>query len=155
MGKGKYNRKSYWAGRRSSTSWVRRSTRFAVYARDRFECAYCPNVFPPAYDGVGLTLDHIVPRSAGGSNAPTNLITACFACNHRRNHAPLPHKVRAEMRRRAKRPLNRELGRFLVKLYEACRGGVHPMTGRSPWNVGEPRAAAPGGEEAVDVQPAG
>jgi 5-methylcytosine-specific restriction endonuclease McrA len=33
-----------------------------------------------------MTLDHIVPRSEGGSHARSNLRLACHACNHGRHH---------------------------------------------------------------------
>jgi 5-methylcytosine-specific restriction endonuclease McrA len=29
-----------------------------------------------------LTIDHVVPRARGGTNALTNLALACAACNH-------------------------------------------------------------------------
>lgn len=37
-----------------------------------------------------MTLDHFVPRSKGGSNKASNLVTSCPTCNYRRqNRAPL------------------------------------------------------------------
>lgn len=38
-------------------------------------CGYCGKI------GVALTLDHIVPRSRGGTDEPDNLILACWSCN--------------------------------------------------------------------------
>ena len=54
-------------------------------------CVWCeaPGVFAP--DGVkltGLTLDHVIPRAAGGGNRHWNLVTACVTCNSRRRHEP-------------------------------------------------------------------
>jgi hypothetical protein len=118
--------------RRSSTSWIRKSTRFAIYARDGFDCLMCYRVFPLAYDGAGLTLDHIVPRFIGGSDAPQNLVTACHRCNSERQHLELPARQRARLQALAVRPLNRELGRHYALLYRACRDQdvAHPLTGR-------------------------
>jgi hypothetical protein len=36
---------------------------------------------------AGLTIDHIVARSEGGSNAHTNLISACMYCNGLRRNS--------------------------------------------------------------------
>ncbi len=36
-----------------------------------------------------VTLDHMQPRSMGGSNHETNLVTACISCNSRRADMPL------------------------------------------------------------------
>ena len=44
-------------------------TRRAVLLRDDFRCAYC--------DGVGDTIDHVVPRSRGGRHEWTNVVAAC------------------------------------------------------------------------------
>jgi hypothetical protein len=54
-----------------------KSLRFEVFARDAFTCQYC-GARPP---DVVLELDHIHPRSKGGGDDLTNLITSCFDCN--------------------------------------------------------------------------
>lgn len=51
--------------------------RFEVFKRDGFACAYCGQK-PPA---VVLEVDHIEPKSKGGSDEMGNLLTACFDCN--------------------------------------------------------------------------
>jgi 5-methylcytosine-specific restriction endonuclease McrA len=33
-----------------------------------------------------ITLDHITPKSEGGSNNISNLRLACYSCNYRRHH---------------------------------------------------------------------
>lgn len=45
-----------------------------IYARDNHECVYCGN-------GEKLSIDHVVPLVKGGSNDPSNLVTACLSCN--------------------------------------------------------------------------
>lgn len=42
-------------------------------------CAYC------GASGVPMHLDHVVPRSRGGPDDPTNLVTACAPCNLSKN----------------------------------------------------------------------
>lgn len=51
-----------------------------VLARDGLWCRYC---CAPVADG-DLTIDHIVPRSQGGSDKPHNLVVACRSCNSRK-----------------------------------------------------------------------
>ncbi len=51
-----------------------------ILLRDQFTCQYCGKVFQPA----DLTLDHIVPRSGGGSSTWENLVACCRKCNHRK-----------------------------------------------------------------------
>lgn len=51
--------------------------RFELLKRDGFRCHYCGRRAPD----VELHVDHIIPRSKGGSNSPDNLIAACAECN--------------------------------------------------------------------------
>jgi hypothetical protein len=46
-------------------------------------------------DGVVLSLDHLRPNSAGGSNAVTNLVTCCHRCNSARGSRPVRTFCRA------------------------------------------------------------
>ena len=51
--------------------------RWQVLKRDDFTCRYCGRSAPD----VVLHIDHVQPRSAGGSDDPSNLVVACAACN--------------------------------------------------------------------------
>ena len=55
-------------------------SRFEVFKRDGFTCGYCGKT--PDDEGVKLEVDHITPRSAGGGDEITNLVTSCWDCNH-------------------------------------------------------------------------
>lgn len=54
-----------------------KKTRFEVFKRDGFTCAYCGGQ-PPK---VVLHCDHVIAVASGGSNDIDNLVTACDACN--------------------------------------------------------------------------
>ena len=85
-----------------------------IYDRDRYQCRYCgrktvlievmrlltdlfPEQFPyhrnwktsgthQAYWSVSATHDHVVPLSRGGDSLdPSNIVTACWACNARKS----------------------------------------------------------------------
>ena len=58
-------------------NWIRKEKRIAIYNRDGNICLYCGS-------NNNLSLDHIIPRSKGGSNDTSNLITCCIACNSSR-----------------------------------------------------------------------
>jgi 5-methylcytosine-specific restriction endonuclease McrA len=60
--------------------WIRKEKRLALYIRDRFTCQYCGKDLI-AVNSSDITLDHLTPRSEGGNNEATNLITACKSCN--------------------------------------------------------------------------
>jgi len=60
-------------------------SRKLVLRRDEYTCCYCYLKFKHN----DLTIDHVIPKSAGGSNSFTNCVTACFFCNRRkRNRTP-------------------------------------------------------------------
>jgi hypothetical protein len=51
--------------------------RFRVLQRDEFTCRYCGAKAPD----VLLEVDHVVPKSKGGTNSFDNFVTACQPCN--------------------------------------------------------------------------
>lgn len=48
-----------------------------VLERDGARCRYCGSAKHP-------TIDHVVPKSRGGSDEPANLVVACRSCNARK-----------------------------------------------------------------------
>ena len=60
-------------------------SRIAIFRRDEFQCQYCSK----KGTAKDLTLDHIMPKSKGGSQSAQNLVTACIKCNGRKaNRTP-------------------------------------------------------------------
>lgn len=64
---------------------VSKRTRFEVFKRDGFRCAYCGRAPPD----VLLHVDHVEAVANGGSNDQTNLVTACSDCNLGKAAVPL------------------------------------------------------------------
>lgn len=56
---------------------VSKRLRFEVMRRDNHACRYCGGAAPD----VKLTIDHVVPVALGGTDDPSNLVTACSDCN--------------------------------------------------------------------------
>ncbi len=57
-----------------------RLTRKNLYFRDRNTCQYCGR----RLKAKDLNIDHVVPRSRGGTDTWENLVCACVACNIRK-----------------------------------------------------------------------
>lgn len=98
--------------------WIRPEKRLAIYMRDGFKCAYCGADLKHAA-AASVTLDHLVPRVAGGNNEATNLITACRACNSSRQDTPwMDYATGGAIERiqtlRAQ-PLNIELAKAIIE----------------------------------------
>jgi 5-methylcytosine-specific restriction endonuclease McrA len=51
-----------------------------IMRRDGMRCTYCGTGQPP------LTMDHIIPRSRGGTDSWENLTTACIKCNNKKGN---------------------------------------------------------------------
>jgi 5-methylcytosine-specific restriction endonuclease McrA len=49
-------------------------SRRAVFTRDASTCVYC--------GGSATSIDHVVPRSRGGTHTWDNVVAACRRCNH-------------------------------------------------------------------------
>ena len=58
----------------------RKITRRAVFARDDWTCQYCGS-------RSNLTVDHVVPRSKGGTSSWDNIVASCAPCNRRKGNA--------------------------------------------------------------------
>lgn len=69
--------------------WKRRDSgarvplsRAMLFTRDRHICAYCGGQFGPSH----LEIEHVTPRSLGGTTVWQNLVSACRACNQRKGN---------------------------------------------------------------------
>lgn len=97
----------------TGSKWIRPAKRFAIYLRDGFCCQYCGTDLEGAA-AEEVTLDHLVPRIKGGSNAENNLVTACRSCNSSRQDRPwrqyAPGGAVERIRRTVRRKLDVEAG---------------------------------------------
>ena len=64
----------------------RQVTNTFLFARDAYTCQYCGRTTAQLRTRESLTRDHVVPLSRGGTNAWTNVVTACSGCNTRKAH---------------------------------------------------------------------
>lgn len=56
---------------------VTKRIRYEILNRDHHTCQYCGASAPQ----VELQIDHVIPKALGGTDEPTNLVTACKDCN--------------------------------------------------------------------------
>lgn len=62
-----------------TSSEAKRKWRQSIKEKWNYQCAYCGSE-------ENLTLDHIIPRSKGGSDKVTNVLCACKECNNLKGH---------------------------------------------------------------------
>lgn len=67
-------------------------TRREIFLRDHHTCQYCGKA---THD---LTIDHVTPKSRGGTHTWENLVSACKECNHRKG-GRTPEEARMRMKR--------------------------------------------------------
>lgn len=67
-----------------------------VLRRDNHTCQYCGST-------KHLTIDHVIPRSRGGSHTWDNVVTACERCNSLKGNQ-LPHDANMIPRTKPKAP---------------------------------------------------
>ncbi len=90
-----------------------------ILLRDHNTCQYCGKVFTPSE----LTLDHVLPKSRGGSSNWDNLVACCKRCNNRKGNC-LPEEAGMKL---IKRPqsfslhVNRQIMRYLGRSDAAWR----------------------------------
>lgn len=75
----------YWP-RTGGVDYVNSATRLSIYERDGWTCQLCEGRVDPDAEVFAdrASLDHIVPRSRGGSDESSNLRLAHVGCNARR-----------------------------------------------------------------------
>ncbi|GGN61317.1 hypothetical protein GCM10011579_027460 [Streptomyces albiflavescens] len=111
-----------------------------LHARWNRACAYCDATDVP------LNIDHLRPRSRGGSNRISNLVLACVACNQAKGstsvHVFLAHQPDrlSKILRQAKTPLHDAAAMNatrwrLTEALSALGKPVHAWSGgRTKWN---------------------
>ena len=70
-----------------------------IYSRDGNKCQYCGMRFPTNE----LSLDHIIPRSIGGSSTWENIVCACSKCNAKKG-GRTPTQARMKLIKPAVKP---------------------------------------------------
>ncbi|MEE9234256.1 MAG: HNH endonuclease [Candidatus Acidoferrales bacterium] len=80
-----------------------------ILLRDRNSCQYCGEVFPSGE----LTLDHVLPRSKGGTTSWDNLVASCHRCNNIKGDQT-PEEAGLTLIRRP-RPYNLHTNRHLMR----------------------------------------
>lgn len=68
---------------------ISKRLRFEIFRRDNHACRYCGGAAPD----VQLTVDHVVPVALGGTDEPSNLVTACRDCNSGKSSMPADTKI--------------------------------------------------------------
>lgn len=74
-----------------------RLSRHSVLARDNYTCQYC------GIRGRELTIDHVLPRWAGGPHTWDNLVACCRRCNLKKGDKT-PIQAQMRLARKPKRP---------------------------------------------------
>jgi len=100
-----------------------------VLARDGNRCQYCARHFPSHL----LSVDHVMPRSRGGTTTWENLVCACLACNIHKG-GRTPQEAKMKLVRRPFKPKRNPM--LLLKLenpkyasWKTWLDGVH-------WDIG-------------------
>jgi 5-methylcytosine-specific restriction endonuclease McrA len=75
----------------------RKITRKAVLARDAYTCQYCGR------EAGGLTVDHVIPRSRGGTSEWDNIVASCAPCNRKKGNR-LPREAQMHPANRPRAP---------------------------------------------------
>ena len=76
-----------------------RFSRYNIYARDKCTCQYCGQRRPRHE----LNLDHVIPRTQGGTSTWENVVCSCQDCN-RLKGGRTPHQAGMTLARRPVRP---------------------------------------------------
>ena len=104
-----------------------KKSRFEVFKRDGFQCGYCGKT-PPE---VSLEVDHIEPKSRGGSDDINNLITACFDCNRGKSNRTLdkiPNQLNENLNIiKEKEEQLKEYRKYVLKVRKRIEGDINKV----------------------------
>ena len=89
---------------------TRALSRKNILLRDRNTCQYCGKILAAGE----LTLDHVVPRSRGGSSTWENLVACCHYCNNRKGNRT-PEEAGMKLLRQP-RPFSLHTSRHLMRM---------------------------------------
>jgi len=109
------------------SKWIRSEKRHAIYASDDYRCVYCGRLLDDDHIERELerTLDHLLPRSLGGSHGAHNLVTCCGHCN----------SARAALSLRQWYRVLRELGQNSTKISRRVRAAIKRHAALYPKDV--------------------
>lgn len=89
-------------------------TRKNLLHRDGHTCQYC------GHAGDDLTLDHVLPKSRGGTDTWDNMVTACVRCNvHKGNRTP--NEAHMPLKQKPRRPYSS----LYFEVTKHLRSGLH------------------------------
>jgi len=76
-----------------------RFSRLNIFLRDKNQCQYCGLVLPRKE----LNIDHVIPRSRGGTSIWENVVCSCLECN-RKKGGRTPAEARMKLVKKPIRP---------------------------------------------------
>ncbi len=99
-----------------------------LFARDHNTCQYCGKRYPMSE----LSVDHVVPRSQGGTTCWENVVCACVRCNVRKG-GRTPEQARMGLMHRPKRPRRSPV--LTIKLSDSKYASWKQFLDFAYWNV--------------------
>ena len=114
-------------------------------------CAYCGKA------NVPLEIEHLTPRSRGGSDRVSNLTLACTPCNQKKGNRTAAEFGYPELQTKAKAPSKDAAAINSIRYREGGFSGRHGLTGRSlrAEREGAARMSTPRQAVTASVQPPG
>ena len=99
-----------------------------LFARDQNRCQYCGRRRPT----TELSLDHVIPRSQGGTNAWDNIVCACVRCNVKKG-GRTPEQAHMKLITLPKRPRRSPV--LTIKLSDSKYASWKQFLDFAYWNV--------------------
>ncbi len=99
-----------------------------LFARDHNRCQYCGRRYPTSE----LSLDHVIPRSQGGTSSWQNIVCACVRCNVRKG-GRTPHEARMRLISPPRRPRRSPV--LTIKLSDSKYASWKQFLDFAYWNV--------------------